>query len=128
MSKGKFLAVCLIWLTIFGIGAITWRLVVTPMRQAATAHEEEQRKLAEEEAKQEAIAKTRGDLPYQHEVTIALDSFSGYAVLRSKEFAQRLRSKKIKLNLLGRRRKLHPATQESTRVATSRWPRLPSML
>ena len=37
MSKGKFLAVCLIWLAIFGIGAVAWRLVVTPMRKTAEA-------------------------------------------------------------------------------------------
>ncbi len=93
MSKGKFLAVCLIWLAIFGIGAVAWRLVVTPMRQTAEDR-------AEEEAERAALDATTGALPYQHQVTIALDSFSGYAVLRSKAFDQRLRRKKIKLNLL----------------------------
>ena len=93
MSKGKFLAVCLIWLAIFGIGAVAWRLVVTPMRQ--TAQEQ-----AKEEAERAALEATEGDLPYQHEVTIALDSFSGYAVLRSTIFSQLLRRNQIKLKLL----------------------------
>jgi flagellar motor protein MotB len=83
----------LIWLAIFGIGAVAWRLVVTPMRQAA----EEQ---AAEEAEQAVLDATWGDLPYDHEVTIALDSFSGYAVLRSTTFAQLLRRNQIKLKLL----------------------------
>ena len=93
MSKGKFLAVCLIWLAIFGAGAVAWRLVVTPMRKSA-----EER--SQEEAERAALEATQGDLPYEHEVTIALDSFSGYAVLRSNTFSQLLRRNKIKLDLL----------------------------
>lgn len=100
MSKGKFLAVCLIWLSIFGIGAVAWRLVVTPMRQSAAERAEAQRQQQEAEARQELIDKFSGTLPYKHQVTIALDSFSGYAVLRSKAFEQKLRSKQIKLTLL----------------------------
>ncbi len=92
MSKGKFLVVCVIWLVLSAIGATAWRVLVTPMRKTA-----EQR--AEEEAEQAAIQATQGDLPYKHEVTIALDSFSGYAVLRSKTFADLLRRQGIKLEL-----------------------------
>lgn len=92
MSKGKFLAVCLIWLTIFGIGAAAWRLLIAP----SMAERAEEEAKAEQEA---ALQQTIGDLPYKHEVTIALDSFSGYAVLRSTRFAQLLRQREIKLNL-----------------------------
>jgi outer membrane protein OmpA-like peptidoglycan-associated protein len=81
-----------IWLVIFAIGAGAWRLLVTPMLQ--TAEEK-----AQAEAERASIEATRGDLPYKHEVTVALDSFSGYAVLRSKTFADLLRRRGVKLEL-----------------------------
>ncbi len=93
MNKGKLLAVCVIWLIIFGVGAATWRLLITPMRQAEQ----------EAEAKQQQktiIEGSSSDSPYDHELTIALDSFSGYAVLRSDLFRQLLRREKIKLVLI----------------------------
>jgi len=93
VSKGKFVTVCLIWLALFGMGAALWRLVVTPLRQEAVTQ-------ALTEQERNALQATAGELPYDHEVTIALDSFSGYAVLRSKTFADLLRSRKIKLNLV----------------------------
>lgn len=93
MNKGKLVAVCFIWLALFATGAVLWRLVVTPLRQDAA----EQAKSA---AQQNALKATQGDLPYDHEVTIALDSFSGYAVLRSPTFARLLRDQKVKLNLI----------------------------
>lgn len=93
MSKGKLVAVCLIWLFLAGAGAGVWRLIVTPMREQ-TAEQEQAA------ASSAALEATQGDLPYDHEVTIALDSFSGYAVLRSPLFSQMLRREKIKLNLV----------------------------
>lgn len=93
MSKGKFVAVCIIWLVLFGIGAALWRLVVTPMRQEATQK-------AEQIAQDATMQATAGELPYQQEVSLALDSFSGYAVMRSREFASMLRRRGVKLNLV----------------------------
>ena len=93
MNKGKLLAVCVIWLVIFAIGAAAWRLVVTPMRQAAREKEEDKQE-------QLVLDASSSDAPYDHEVTIALDSFSGYAVLRSDQFRQLLRRERIKLELL----------------------------
>jgi outer membrane protein OmpA-like peptidoglycan-associated protein len=63
------------------------------MRQAARDAEQESQK-------QSTLAATSGELPYDHEVTMALDSFSGYAVLRSDLFRQLLRRSKIKLELV----------------------------
>jgi ABC-type nitrate/sulfonate/bicarbonate transport system substrate-binding protein len=83
----------MIWLTLAAAGAGVWRLLVTPLREQTAAEEEEAASAA-------ALQATQGDLPYDHEVTIALDSFSGYAVLRSPTFSQLLRREKIKLNLI----------------------------
>jgi len=93
VNKGKFLAVCLIWLMLFGIGATVWRLVISP------AMKEEQEAQVRQEQEQ-VLHDTIGGLPYKHEVTLALDSFSGYAILRSKRFSQLLRQREIKLNLV----------------------------
>ena len=93
MSKGKLLAVCVVWLALCGIGAALWRLVVTPAV-------EEKAQARAQQAEEQAMAATSGDLPYKDQVTIALDSFSGYAMLRSKRFSQLLRQKQIKLNLV----------------------------
>ena len=93
MSKGKFLAICVIWLIVFAIGAAAWRLIVSPMRQAA-------QDAAADSQERVRLEATSGTSPYQHEVTIALDSFSGYAILRSDEFREQLQHAKIKLELL----------------------------
>jgi len=93
MSKGKLVAVCVIWLALFGIGAAMWRLVVTPLRQNAVEEIETIREA-------ETLNATKGSSPYKHEVTIALDSFSGYAVLRSPQFSEALRRRQIKLTLV----------------------------
>ncbi|MBU0469157.1 MAG: OmpA family protein [Candidatus Omnitrophica bacterium] len=42
---------------------------------------------------------TSAQSQYQHEITISLDSFSGYSVVRSKAFREELKSFKIRLNL-----------------------------
>ena len=69
MSKGKLLAVCCVWLVILFMGALVWRLIFPPPPW------------------------------WEHEITFALDSFSGYAVFRSEEFEEGLREKRIKLSL-----------------------------
>ncbi|MBI2422697.1 MAG: OmpA family protein [Candidatus Hydrogenedentes bacterium] len=42
---------------------------------------------------------TGSESPYDHDITLALDSFSGYAVLRSPAFAGQLKSHRIRLNI-----------------------------
>lgn len=75
MSKGKLLAVCCVWLVILAVAAAAWKLVIDPALHPPPAPW------------------------YEHEISFALDSFSGYAVFRSRDFRDRLRRKKIKLNL-----------------------------
>lgn len=100
MNKGKFLAVCLIWLVIFGIGAAAWRLVVTPLSEARQAAEAERADAEAAHERARVLEQTTGKLWYDHEISLALDSFSGYAVLRSDAFSQSLRRAKIKLELV----------------------------
>ncbi len=92
MSKGKLLAICLVWLFIFGIVALAWKLIVTPSREK-TAQQ------AKDQADQNKLDKTSGSSRYDHEIRLALDSFSGYAVFRSQRFREQLAGKRIKLEL-----------------------------
>ena len=64
-------------------------MVVSPVRE--TARKSHYR---------EVIDDSSSDSRYSHTVNLALDSFSGYAVLRSDTFADELRAKRIKLNLI----------------------------
>jgi len=92
-GRGKLVAVCVVWLVILGLGAMAWKWFVVPSREAA-------QKQAEAENKKKILTETGSDSRYDHVVNVALDSFSGYAVLRSEEFANELGSKRIKFNLV----------------------------
>ena len=82
LSKGKLLAVCIVWLVHFALLAVTWRFVVHPLRRKA--------------AMDGTITPSR----YDDSIDFALDSFSGYAILRSPEFRDQLAKKRIRVNLL----------------------------
>lgn len=88
MSKGKLLAVCLVWLVILGVGVSVWRFVFAPVVEGVQAQRQaEQRKRGGSES------------VYKQTVKLALDGFSGYAVLRSPEFDADLRKQGIRLDL-----------------------------
>jgi ABC-type nitrate/sulfonate/bicarbonate transport system substrate-binding protein len=91
VSKGKLLAVCVVWLVIFGVVALAWKLIVTPSKEQA-------KKEGAEKARQERLEQTSASSRYDHEIRLALDSFSGYAVLRSKSLREELAKKRIKLD------------------------------
>ena len=82
MSKGKLLAVCIIWLVIIAALAATYRWVISPSR------------------KDNLRDLTDSDSRYDFQVSLSLDSFSGYAVLRSPEFRKQLQRKRILLDLV----------------------------
>lgn len=89
MSKGKLLALCMVWLVIIGVGAMAWKWIIAPSREnAQQAQEEEDRN------------KTSDPSRYDHQISFALDSFSGYAIIRSQTFHNELAKKRIKLNLV----------------------------
>ncbi len=93
MDRGKLLAVCFVWLVILIVAAATWKLFLAPEREKA-------RESAEKQAEAERLAKTSAEGRYKHSVRFALDSFSGYAVLRSPEFQSELAERQIKLELV----------------------------
>lgn len=82
MSKGKLLAVCLVWLVIVAAIAATYRLLIYPRRQDAT------------------VSGTSSSSQYKHTVALALDSFSGYAILRSEKMKEELAHKRIRLRFV----------------------------
>lgn len=89
MSKGKLLAICIVWLMIVGAGAAAWKFVINPKR------------VAEKEAEQERIIdETSGNSRYKHNIVFALDQFSGYAVLRSPRLKNQLAKSAIRLQLV----------------------------
>lgn len=89
MSKGKLVAVIFVWLVIFGVGAVAWRYLVQPRIEQTEQQRAEQR-----------INFGSSDSRYDHRVNLSLDGFSGYAVLRSQEFAKELSDKSIKVNFV----------------------------
>lgn len=90
MTKAKIVLVALVWLVLFGIGVSIWRLVIYPRRSLQQA--EQAQKQADEK-----IAMTSGTSRYRHEIQLGLDSFSGYAILRSEEFRKQLADRGIRI-------------------------------
>lgn len=100
MSKGKLLAASIVWLLILAVGVVAWKVVFAPAVEVSLA---EQERLAAEKARQEreeALRRGGSASRYHTQVNIALDGFSGYAVLRSPEFAESLSKQGIKLDLI----------------------------
>jgi len=93
MSKQKILLLCGIWIGIFGLGVIGYRYIVKPRsdKQAAAKQEEEQKLVLEQ---------TSSQTKFDHHLTLNLDSFSGYAVVRSDAFREELARRKIGLELV----------------------------
>jgi hypothetical protein len=83
----------IVWLVLLGIGVSIWKLVIDPVR----THSKEQSDKQHNDAN---VAATSGTSRYTQEIAVGLDSFSGYAVLRSPEFENQLTSRKIKLKLV----------------------------
>jgi hypothetical protein len=92
MSKQRLFALLLVWGTILGMGVGAYRLFFKPKKI-------QQEQQAKQEAHENLIAKTGSNRHYDHKVAFGIDSFSGYAVFRSPEFAAHLSSRSIKLDL-----------------------------
>lgn len=82
--------VAFIWLFLLGIGVAIWKFVLQPERVAEEARQRD-------EQTQQQMEATEGTSRYKHELNCGLDSFTGYGVLRTEEFRQRLASKGIRL-------------------------------
>ncbi|GAA4428417.1 phosphate ABC transporter substrate-binding/OmpA family protein [Bremerella cremea] len=99
MSKGKLLAVSIVWLLILAAGVTVWKVVFAPAVEVSL---EEQKRIEAEKARAERDNQLRRggtDSRYRTQVNLALDGFSGYAVFRSPEFADELSKQGIKLQL-----------------------------
>ena len=80
-GRGKIVVVAIVWLAICAGGVLGWKYFLAPRQ------------------KQEVIVQSGSDPRFQHHLTMALDSFSGYAVFRSSEFKEELAKLGIGLNL-----------------------------
>lgn len=89
MSKGKLLAIVVVWLILFGVGAVIWKFFI-----------QEEMEEAAQERRTARLTVGSSDSRYDHRLQLRLDSFSGYAVLRSEEFAKELGQRSIKVSLV----------------------------
>ncbi len=85
MSKAKIFLACMVWLVVLSIGAVLYRLWYVP----TVAKQQEQKQ-------KEVLDATSGESNYSQHIKIGMDGFSGYAILRSLDFNQQLRSHGIK--------------------------------
>jgi outer membrane protein OmpA-like peptidoglycan-associated protein len=85
MSKVKMLVVGFVWLSILGVCVVGYRWIFVPQLE----------KIAEQEAiqeKEELLNHTSCNARYTENMTINIDSFSGYLIARSNEFRNELGS------------------------------------
>ena len=99
MSKGKLLAVSIVWLLLLAGGVSVWKVFFAPAVESAKEQLEEEQAKQREAERLADLRRGGSDSQYKSHVHIALDGFSGYAVLRSKEFQQELKNQSIKLKL-----------------------------
>ncbi len=92
MNSAKLVLVALIWLVILAGGVSLWKFVIEPMRNSAKQKQDRA-------AAEEILKKSTGNSVYKHEIRLAADAFSGYAVLRSKDFAELLAQRGIRLKV-----------------------------
>ena len=93
MSKSKIILAAIVWLIVLGIGVSTWKLLIDPMRAKS--------KLETAKVQAEAaLAATSGTSVFSQEISIGIDSFSGYAVFRTADFQSQLANRGIKLKLI----------------------------
>ncbi len=89
-SKKGIVAALIAWCLLLGIAALTYRFVLSPLLKKSQG----------DEAEEALIASTSASGNYARTVTLQLDGFSGYAVLRSPEFKQQLKQAGIRLELV----------------------------
>jgi outer membrane protein OmpA-like peptidoglycan-associated protein len=93
MTKGRWVMVGLVWFAILSVFVVGVKIWWQPAQ-------EEAKKKAEEQAHDKMVQDTSSQSQYKHTVTINLDSFSGYCLLRSDVFKNECRKKGIRVNLV----------------------------
>lgn len=89
-KKAQIIAASVVWLGIFLIAGVIWKLLIVPYREQAA-------KIEKDQQHQQTIVKTSAESRYHTQINFAYDSFSGYCVFRSDEFLNELSHKRIKL-------------------------------
>ncbi len=93
MSKSKIILAAIVWLIVLAIGVSAWKLLIDPVRSKGKLEQAKQKAEA-------AVAATSGTSVFSQEIAIGIDSFSGYAVFRTKDFQTQLANRGIKLKLI----------------------------
>jgi outer membrane protein OmpA-like peptidoglycan-associated protein/ABC-type nitrate/sulfonate/bicarbonate transport system substrate-binding protein len=93
VNQSRVLLAAVVWLILLGLGVMLWKWFLQPQREAEAARDQQQRE-------QRQIEATQGTSRYQHEISLGLDAFSGYAVLRSESFRQSLAGSGIRLAII----------------------------
>ncbi len=93
VSKTKIILASLVWLIVLAVGIALWKLVIDPVR------EKNKSDVAKKQA-EEAVEATSGTSRFSQEISIGIDSFSGYAIFRTSEFQNQLANRGIKLKLV----------------------------
>ena len=88
--KGKIVLVALAWLLLLAIGAGIWRWIIVPKKN-------QQQQQASKQQADQTLAATSGTSRYRYELSLGLDNFSGYAVLRSDEFRKQLADRGVRI-------------------------------
>jgi hypothetical protein len=99
VSKGKFLAVCFVWLLLLGIGVVVWKAIFVPARRLAEQESQEALEQQRERERKEKLESAGSPSRYRHQIDFYLDSFSGYAIIRSAALAEELGGRGIRLHL-----------------------------
>lgn len=92
-NKINLIIVVLIWFFLLSIGVITYRYFFVPKQQELAIK-------VELEKKKELVNITSSNNRHKNEITLNLDSFSGYSVVRSDKFKDSLASYDIGLRLV----------------------------
>jgi outer membrane protein OmpA-like peptidoglycan-associated protein len=93
MTKGRMVAICVWSLIILIAGAMFYRMFWVPQQA-------KKQEVAVKQEKEEKFAATSSSSQYKHHINFGIDSFSGYAVLRSQEFQNHLRRSGIKVEFV----------------------------
>lgn len=93
VNKMRLLVLGCLWLCIFGAGVLGYRLIFKPRAdQQATERAQQERN--------KVLQNTSSNTRFKNHITANIDSFSGYAILRSDEFRDELASRSISMELV----------------------------
>ena len=93
MQRERNIVFAVIWMFAVGGVSMAYKWVYTPSRNAADD-------ISKQQAEQELLKDSSGQSKYKHHPKIGIDSFSGYAILRSDEFKKHAGDQGIQINLV----------------------------